>query len=285
MTPADTLPLAYGTTFGKAVPHWAIRSVTWRGFCKLLDSPATSKTGALSYIPGTIVPGPGAKCKCSVFLHRTKETVRLRWALTLDADYCGNAGSGLIRNLKGLGSAVAVHTTWSSTEDDERYRVIIPLDRFVEPLEYSALARYMMDALGRGMFDATCDQHSRLMYLPARADGTETYWKAVMPGPFLDADFWLDLAGGPDKPTERVRPEPREDGLFTGYQYNQLAGLCVKMSKQGEGNRDNFLHWALMAAIDQGLDPETSGQKLAEAAVFAGLDEDVVWEKVGRILG
>lgn len=283
MTPADTLPLAYGTTFGKAVPHWTTRDITWRQFCKLLDKPARAKTEALSYIPGTIVPGPGVKCKCSVFMHRTKDTVRDRWALTLDADYCGNAGAGLIRNLKGLDSAVAVHTTWSSKEDDERYRVIIPLDRPVGPLEYAPLAGYMMDILGRGLFDSTCNQHSRLMYLPATPD-PDTYWCCVMGGPALDVEFWLDLAGGPDVPVQREKPVWDGEPL-TLHQVNQLKGLCVKMAAQGKGNRDNYLHWALKAAIDQGLDPEVAGEKLAEAAIYSGLEEDVVWEKVGRILG
>lgn len=260
-----------------------MREVTWLQFCKLLNKPATSKTGAVSYIPGTITPGPGVKCKCREFLHRTKMTVCNRWAITLDADYCGNAGAGLIQNLKNLDATVAVHTTWSSSEDDERYRVIIPLDRPVTPLEYRPLAGFMMDTLGRGMFDSTCDQHSRLMYLPACPD-PDTYWFAALVGPPLEVDFWLELAGGPDIVVEREKPVWDGEPL-TADQYNRLKGLCTKMAEQGAGNRDNFLHWALKAAIDNGLDPELAGEKLAEAAIYSGLEEDVVWEKVGRILG
>lgn len=284
LTDGSPLPLAYGTSFGKAVPHWAIREITWPQFTTLLRKPATSKTGALSYIPGLITPGPGNKCKCTEFLHRTKNTVQDRWAVTLDADYCGNAGSGLIASLVGLNSAVAVHTTWSSTPDDERYRVIIPLDRPVGPLEYRPLAAYLMDSLGRGMFDATCDQHSRLMYLPAAPEGGDTYWHAVMEGDPLDVTFWLDLAGGPD--TVPVR-EPVEVnvGHLTGKQRRQLRGLVVKVGSMEEGNRDAVLLWALKAAKDSGMDPDIAGEALAQAGMMAGLDESVCWEKVSRVLG
>lgn len=285
------LPLAYGTTFGKAVPHWAIREINWAQFCRLLAKPATSKTGALSYIPGTITPGPGNKCKCQEYLHRTKNTVRDRWAITLDADYCGNAGSALIRNLRSIDAAAAVHTTWSSTPDDERYRIIIPLDRFVGPLEYAPLARLMMDVLGRGMFDSTCDQHSRLMYLPASPDGGDTYWHAALGGDLLPVDMWLDLAGGPDPEAAPGRDrEVSKTSLermvdLPPRQFNQLRGLWHKVSTTAEGNRDAVLLWALKAARDAEIDPDIASNALIDAGMFAGLDEEVCVEKAKRVLG
>lgn len=285
MTPDRTLPLAYGTSFGKAVPHWAIREITWPKFCRLLQKPATSKTGAMSYLPGMIVPGPGNKCKCDKLLHRTKNTVADRWAITLDADYCGNAGSGLIRNLRGLESAVAVHTTWSSTEDDERYRVIIPLDRSVGPLEYAPIARFLMDTLGRGMFDATCEQHSRLMYLPAAPEGGDSYWHAVMEGPALDVDFWLDLAGGPDVVVPKEPITPTSIGNLSTKHQRQLKGLFTKLYDQEEGNRDSLLLWILKCVGESGMDPDIASLFLLEAACHCGLEEDVYWEKVQRVLG
>lgn len=287
----SSLPLSYGTSFGKAVPHWAIREITWAKFCQLLKKPATSKTGAMSYIPGTIVPGPGNKCKCDEFLHRTKKTVVDRWAITLDADYCGNAGSALARNLNSLEAAFAMHTTWSSTEDDERYRVIIPLSRSVGPLEYAPLANYMMSALGEGMFDSTCDQASRLMYLPARADGDDTYWLAVGEGDPLDVEFWLDIAGGPDpEPVVRDKGKAKETAMarmvdLPPAHYNQLKGLWHKVSTTEEGNRDSILLWALKAVNDCGIDPDIAGDVLIDAGIYAGLDEAVCVEKVVRVLG
>lgn len=283
-SPDQALPLAYGTTFGKAVPHWATREITWGQFCRLLAKPAATKTGALSYIPGTIVPGPGNKCRCTEFLHRTKKTVVSRWAVTLDADYCGNAGSGLVNNLHALGCRLAVHTTWSSTKDDERYRVIIPLDRAVGPLEYAPIARYLMDELGRGMFDATCEQASRLMYLPAAPDGGDQYWHTEFGGDPLDVQEWLDLAGGADVVAPREEVEINV-GELTALQKRQLRGLVLKVGNTEEGNRDSVLLWALKAAVDSGMDPDIAGTALAKAGMVAGLDEDVCWEKVGRVLG
>lgn len=277
------LPLAYGTTFGKAVPHWAMRSVTWGQFCRLLQKPAGAKTEAMSYLLGTITPGPGVKCKCAVYLHRTKANVANRSAITLDADYCGNAGFTLLENLDRLSVQAAVHTTWSSTADDQRYRVIVPTSRLVEPLEYGPLARLLMKALGGGFFDHTCDQASRLMYLPSAPD-LRHYWLSVREGERLDVDMWLDLAGGPDVilPREPVEVQTKS---FTPRQRRQLVGLANTVAGCEEGNRDSLLLWALKCVLDDGMDPEIAGPVLVAAGVHSGLEEDICWEKVARVLG
>lgn len=279
------LPLAYGTNFGRAVPHWKMREITWGKFCRLLQTPAAAKEEAMSYVLGTIAPGPGNKCKCKEFLHRTKATVVNRSAITLDADYCGNAGSALVGSLKRLGVAAAAHTTWSSEKNDERYRIIIPMNRLAGPMEYAPIARWFMRELGDGFFDHTCDQASRLMYLPAAPDGGDRYWLGVMDGDWMDVDLWLDLAGGPDVVEDKVRPEPTPKVEMPFEQYVQLRGLFNKVRTCQEGNRDALLLWALKAVLDDGIDPEVAGPVLAEAGIEAGLDEDVVWEKVARILG
>jgi hypothetical protein len=281
--------MAYGTNFGKAVPHWKQREVTWPQFCRLLEKPAEAKTQALSYLMGTLVEGPGVKCKCKEFLHRTKDTVVSRSAITLDADYLLEAGdpdgAGLLSTLHRFGPAAAAHTTWSSEPDAARMRVIIPCDRPVLPLEYGPLSRFVMRMLSPEAFDKTCDQYTRLMYLPSAPD-PETYGLWTWGGTgFLDVDFWLDLAGGPDVKTVRVVPEVSSPGVLTSKQDNQLRGLCLKVANCEEGNRDSLFLWALKCVIDDGMDPEIAGEALAEAAIYSGLDEEVVWEKVGRILG
>lgn len=278
------LPLAYGLSFGKAVPHWAMRSVTWGQFCKLLTRPAGAKEEALSYVLGEIEPGPGSKCKCDL-LHRTKKTVVSRCAITLDADYCGNAGSAMLAALKRMGVAAAAHTTWSSAVDDERYRVVVPLSRDVGVLEYGPLARLLMSMLGPQFFDHTCDQASRLMYLPAAPDGGDRYWLGVMDGEWLDVDLWLDLAGGPDVEVVREVVERVVGVELSALHINQLRGMCTKMAAAGEGNRDNLLHYFLKCIAESTMDRELASAKLVEAAVYAGLDEEICWEKVGRVLG
>lgn len=283
-----TLPMAYGTNFGKAVPHWKQRKVTWPQFCALLRTPAKAKTQALSYLMGTLVEGPGVKCKCHEFLHRTKATVVSRSAITLDADYLREAGdpdgAGLLSTLHRFGPAAAAHTTWSSEPMAARMRVIIPCDRPVLPLEYGPLSRFVMRMLSPEAFDKTCDQYTRLMYLPSAPEGGEYGLWTWGGNGFLDVDFWLELAGGPDVPSVRVVPEVTL-GELDVQQVNQLSGLCRRVAHCEEGNRDSLFLWALKCVIDDGMDPEIAGEKLAEAAIYSGLDEDVVWEKVGRILG
>jgi hypothetical protein len=237
----------------------------------------------MSYLLGTIAPGPGNKCKCKEYLHRTKANVVSRCAITLDADYCGALGDKLLANLNRFGVQAAAHTTWSSKAWDERYRVIVPTSRFVKPLEYAPLARLLMKQLGEEFFDHTCDQASRLMYLPSAPDKKQ-YWLGVLNGSLFDVDLWLDLAGGPDVVTER-EPIEVHTGTLTEKQRRQLTGLARKVAACEEGNRDSLLLWALKCVLDDGMDPEIAGPVLVAAGIHSGLDEEVCWEKVARVLG
>lgn len=240
----------------------------------------------MSYLLGTIVPGPGIKCKCDVYLHRTKANVRDRAAITLDADYCAPSdpdGHELLARLRTLQCTYAVHTTWSSAPGAARLRVIVPLSRLVLPLEYAPMARMLMSVLGDEKFDHTCDQPSRLMYLPAVAE-IRSFRLWTNDDPWLDADFWLDLAGGPD--TVQVREEVQvHTGSLTPYQRRVLVGLARKLAGCEEGNRDSLLLWSLKVAEENGMDPEISGEVLVAAGIHAGLEEEVCWEKVARVLG
>lgn len=283
------LPLAFGLETGKAVPHWGMREITWDKFVRFLASPASSKSGAISYIPGEIVPGPGGKCKCSEYLHRTKETVVSRWAITLDADHCAEAGDptgfNLIEQLNLMGMLAVVHPTWSHTMEAARLRVVVPMDRAVKPLEYSAISRLLMEMLGAEKFDHTCEQASRLFYGPSTPN-KDDYWITASGDCLMDADLWLDLAGGPDVPQVIEPPvRARKGSNVTAHEVNILRGLCKKLAECQEGNRDSLLLWCLKVVKEQGIDPELAGELLVGAGIHAGLDEAVCWEKVERILG
>ncbi|WP_330626050.1 hypothetical protein, partial [Clostridioides difficile] len=57
-----------------------------------------------------------------------------------------------------------MYSTHSHTENNPRYRLVIPLTRPVLPEEYQAISRMIADTIGIDMFDDTTYQPHRLMY-------------------------------------------------------------------------------------------------------------------------
>jgi hypothetical protein len=288
MTYEHRMDLAYGTEKSKHVAHWVAREqgITWGQFCGLLRKPGDSKAESSSYVLGQIVPGPGVKCKCTEYLHRTKHTVVSRSAITLDADGLAHTddpcGEKLEQRLLRIGCAAVLHTTWSHQFDAARLRIIVPLNRRVGPLEYAPITRLLMVQLAPNnlAFDKTCDQASRLMYMPS-APNPNDYYLRLYAGDPLDADIWLDWAGGPAEP-KQYRRKTTHAGL-TKIEVRQLEGLCKKVAYEGEGNRDSLLFWAMLTARDTGMDPDIAMEKLIEAGVYAGLEENICIEKAERV--
>lgn len=210
-----------------------------------------------------------------------------RWAVTLDADYLREArdmdGEELLSDIERMRVVGAVHTTWSSRDCAARMRVILPLNRLVVPMEYAPIARLIMSMLGADKFDHTCQQTARLMYGPS-AETPSDFWLGVYEGNPLDADVLLAIAGGPDLFPVREELPPSVEKL-AGRECNQLIGLVRGMANCVEGNRDSYLLWALKCVKDSGMNPDIAAQALTEAALHAGLEPDIVQEKIERILG
>lgn len=157
--------------------HWQHTTITWDEMVLWMMDPATEKESG-NYILGTLAPTtvdhkdhPGC-----TGLHRRKEAVVSRDALTLDAD---TPQSDFIQAVRGLGHRALVHTTYSSTPEKPRYRVIIPLSRPVSPAEYEAEVATVMAAVGAESFDPGSVQAERYMFRPAG----EHFSYEVVPGP------------------------------------------------------------------------------------------------------
>lgn len=85
-----------------------------------------------------------------------------RSLITLDIDYPARGIGNLLGDYNYL-----VYSTHSHWKGHERYRLLIPLDRPVDDLEYEAIARRVADDIGIEMFDDTTYQPNRLMYYPS----------------------------------------------------------------------------------------------------------------------
>lgn len=106
---------------------------------------------------------------------RRKANVLSKSAIVLDADN-SDPLLGMILDVYLYDFQYYYHTTFSSTEEAPRHRIIIPLGEDATGEEYSFMAdvlmQYISDGVNPRMFDATCREPSRLFYAPATSDPT-----------------------------------------------------------------------------------------------------------------
>lgn len=122
---------------------------------------------------------------------RGKGNVVDRCAVVLDCDDADAEGvKALCEAVRGLGVLSVVHSTYSSTPDAPRVRVVIPLASPVVPGDYVSLCRALMAHLSMVTWDESCAQAERAMYAPAKPVGGE-YWAVRADGPLMDGLEWL----------------------------------------------------------------------------------------------
>lgn len=130
---------------------------------------------------------------------RGKGNVIDRCAVVLDCDDADKAGiDKLVEGVRGLGVRSVVHSTYSSTHERPRVRVVLPLKDVVVPGDYTSLCKALMTHLNMVAWDESCAQAERAMYAPAKPEGGE-YWAEETEGPLMDGQEWLN----PPEPKER----------------------------------------------------------------------------------
>lgn len=187
-----TRTLSVATAPRKDSKHWDQRSMTWDEFTAWLDiaSPADRKECG-GYVVGELRDG-----------QRTKSAVVSRDALALDADSADR--DALLSELEARGWRAVAHTTYRSSPDAPRWRVLILLDRPVATDEYERLARFVMDTLGAGQFDPSSKEPERFMYKPSAPDPAR-YEYRKFDGEPLDVD--AVLADAPAAEAEHAESE------------------------------------------------------------------------------
>lgn len=122
---------------------------------------------------------------------RKKGAVTFRSLISLDIDYADADFDvwGLFTML--YENSACIYSTHSHTESTPRLRIIIPLDREIDPEEYQPIARKIAGDLDIEIFDNTTFQPERLMYWPSTPSDGE-YLFEYQDGPFLSADDVLN---------------------------------------------------------------------------------------------
>lgn len=212
--------LAVATAPRRASFHWRQSSATWGEILGWAAEPAGRRECG-NYLLGTLTETtiahdasrPTVTCTA---LHRNKRAVLSRSAIALDADSPVSGFADAVPLL--LPSAGLLHTTWSSTADEPRYRLLVPLTREVAPDEYVTIASALVRLLGEESFDPTTTQPERYMFRPS-AHASDSYVSIEIGGAALDpeeflAEFPSDLRALPvPKPSRWKRDPFGLDGL------------------------------------------------------------------------
>lgn len=169
--------------------HWVQDTITWEDILTWMETPAAAKACG-NYVLGRIerstLDHSGQK-NCTN-LHRRKETVVSRSAIALDADFAKDSLPDQVELV--LGYCALIHTTYSSTLDQPRYRLLFPTDRDMTPEEYRRATTVLMEKLGKEQFDLGSAQPERYMFRPSeQRAGTFKSW--VVDGDLISVDKLL----------------------------------------------------------------------------------------------
>lgn len=134
---------------------------------------------------------------------RSNKAVRALSALVYDFDDPVIHPRIAIEQIRAKGLSSALHTTWSHTRAEPRYRVILFVDREITPSEfqaawYSGLARL---GFNEGV-DRQCRDISRMYILPMRRRESEEYVGEYISGKPLSVDSLKQNAANPPPGTK-----------------------------------------------------------------------------------
>jgi len=121
--------------------------------------------------------------------NRKAGSVQHRQIITLDFDFA-NVDFWNDFTLT-YGNAAALYSTHKHEPEAPRLRLLMPIDRIVQPDEYEAICRRVAGVLGIELFDPTTFERSRLMYWPSTSKDAE-YLFEYQDGPWLSADEVLN---------------------------------------------------------------------------------------------
>lgn len=169
---------------------------------------------------------------------RTVKTVKHRQIISLDVDF---AHIDFWDDFTSLFSCAAfIHGSHKHSPSSPRLRLIIPLDRPVNPDEYCAISRKIAGIMGIEKFDNTTFQPERLMFWPSNPSDIIYYYRHQI-GDFLNADYvlklytdWRDISTWPTlihtdyKKQQNKQENPREKkGLIGLFCRTYSIGDCI----------------------------------------------------------
>ena len=174
---------------------WKNKQITWENLCDKLSKTthtqetlkeflSASKEDQLKikdvggYVGGYLRNG-----------RRNPKNVVHRQLITLDLDFAPLDFWDLYTLI--FDNAAIVHATHKHSDENPRFRLVLPLSREVTGDEYQAISRLLADDLGIEYFDNTTFEINRLMFWPSTPKDQEYYYRTQTGLP-IDADEFLN---------------------------------------------------------------------------------------------
>lgn len=165
-------PLHIATASSRRSLGWQTKEIHWEDLVNKCRTPQRTKESVAQYFAMTKDDQGKAK-DVGGFIggalkgkRRKKENVTSRDLITLDLDHAPVGFWDMFQKIY-RGTAAFIYSTHSHTPDKPRLRLIIPLDRTIQPEAYEPIARSVAHDLGMDYFDDTTYEASRLMYFPS----------------------------------------------------------------------------------------------------------------------
>lgn len=199
-------PAAFATK--KNDTHWKPGVVTWGEIQDWMKHPRSRKD-IDGYILATLTKRNkvhvGASEECSGGHHRDSKSIERRSALLMiDVDKPDD-GFDVAVDLLLDGHAYILHTTYSSTPSEPRYRLLVPVDRDMSPHEYVDASKSLSQRVGIDQVDPGTWQATRFMYKPS-ARKPEWFDYTIADGDPISVDDLLDTLEIDDTDPERIKP-------------------------------------------------------------------------------
>lgn len=209
----ETYPIAYADRPNDF--HWKQDSVTWADLVRMVTGTPAKRKDCGNYILATLERTEkvhaGHKDPCTD-VHRDNRSVSRRSAvLALDIDAPDDGFDVGVETVL-AGHAYLMHTTYSSTPAEPRYRLLVQADRDMAPDEYVAAAHAMAVRLGESQFDSGSFQAARFMFKPgARKREWYEFWEGEGEPVSVDAllvEWDRDLSELPMPQPSRTKRDP-----------------------------------------------------------------------------
>ncbi|MBT2549806.1 AAA family ATPase [Arthrobacter sp. ISL-65] len=208
--------------------HWTQDTITWEQLLGWVENPGSEKACG-NYVLGRIEHSTMDHWdrKACTDLHRRKGTVVARSAITLDADSARSSLPDQVSLV--LGYQALVHTTYNSTPEAPRYRLLFPTDRDMTPEEYTRATTSLMRKLGQDQFDVGSAQPERYMFRPSqqRPDHFQ-HW--VVDGDLISVDELLaEYVEAPQARVPAVDPVAADPAPDERYVQVTVAGVLADL--------------------------------------------------------
>lgn len=290
MTDHKELDLAIATAPKRRSTHYANGTVRWGTVLRWPNKPKVGSKESGNYVFGTFEPTPELahpNCKTQPCreIHRNKRGFVSRQVVALDADYLGSAGVAaeeFMARVESLGMEALVHTTFSSTPEAPRYRLLLPADRAMDATEYTRVATWLVRELGEELFDPTTVQPERYMYRPA-TKSLENFHSRHFPGFLVDvSDGLLKVSEAEvrrvnedaERPAVDITNPPTEHEVLAARGFLDTAVRAMEHAEQRNNTLTKWLPTLFRFVLGECLEEDEVAERMREVADLVGIGDE-----------